>query len=200
MIQNAKQKVSAAAKAFLRSAFWLIPHRSFRRTVLLICSGSITADYLAEIWHVLKVDPRLRFRLLLRSREERPGSFEYIRKTLPVKEIASRWATLFKWDLMILADHGGEYYIEPRRCPVLRLLHGIPGKLVNGENYAFGRGAYDSKGRILYTRLFVSSMALKDLAVSIDPAFKEVVAVVGSLGDDRILAETCRRERRRCCY
>lgn len=146
------------------------------------------------MWHLLSEDPRLRFRLLVLCSDTRQEALEHIYKTLPLKEVGTPWAAVFRWDLAILADHEGRGIVDAWRCPVLRVQHGIPGKRVSGEVYAFGRDARDARGSIRYTRIFVSSTSLKDLAVSIDPSYEDAIAVVGSLGDDRLLAENTRRE------
>jgi hypothetical protein len=151
---------------------------------------------LSDKWALIKDDPRLRFRLLLPLGEESPGAYDLIRAKLPVKTISLFWAYLVPWDLMIMADHCLQLseLVDGNGVPPVRFCHGIPSKRVNGENYAFGARAYTSQARMRYKRIFVGSQAIKEFAVKLDPAFEPIVSVVGSLEEDRLLAQVGQRE------
>lgn len=186
--------VRASALAVARRGVALLPRDTSRRRVLFVCSHGLQADYLAEIWDILKSDPRLDFRLVMPGVEEHPGEFARIRRSLPLKELRGFWAHAGHWDLMIVADHVFRDLVSSDRRRIIRISHGFPGKRVAGSLYAFGPGACGPDGRIRYSRMFVPSRTVKDWAVRMDPAFEDVVTVVGSPGDDRMLAEVDRRQ------
>jgi hypothetical protein len=181
--------------AVVRLALGLWPQCPTSRRVLFACNQELQAGYLAEIWNVLKPDPRLDFGLVMSRVEPRSGEAERIRRALPVRERSPFWAHAGRWDLMICADH---YLLRglvtDSRRRIIRISHGFPGKREAGRLYAFGPGAYALDGRIRYTRMFVPSQTVKEWAVRQDPAFADIVTVVGSLGDDKMFAEVERRQ------
>lgn len=175
----------------------MVPRRTSARWVLVVCGGTHVANHLAEYWQVLAPDPRLHFRLLLPSGERRQACTTPTRAVLPLRQVGQRWAKVFPWDLAVVADHDEEGTPDPDRCPVVRLQHGVPGKRLDDGIYAFGPRSFDDEGRLRFTRILVSSEATRRLATRIDPAFADVVAVVGSLDDDRLLAEARHRDEHR---
>jgi len=181
----------------LRTVFAAIPRRRSERWVLIVCGGGHLADHLADFRRLFADDPRLRFRLLVPRQQRQPGSAARTRAALPLPEVSLLWASVFRWDLAVVADHHEPAVPKPHRCPVIRIQHGLPGKRVDGSVYAFGPGAFDHRGRLRYTKVLVSSDAVKRLAVECDPAFERAVEVVGNLGDDRLLAEVPNRARHR---
>ena len=114
----------------------------------------------------------------------------------PIRALKKRWVFAFRWDLIILADHTSATLLDGQRCPSLRIMHGTPGKRLRGEVYAFGHWAYNKMGRIRYARIFVSNHSDKALGVSIDPAYENILAVVGNLEHDKLLA--AQQEREQC--
>lgn len=177
----------------LRAVFAAVPRRRSDRWILITCGGGHLADHLADFHRLFAGDPRLRFRLLVPREERQPGSAARTRAVLTLPEVGLLWATVFRWDLVVVADHHEPAVPKPRRCPVIRVQHGLPGKRVDGSIYAFGPAAFDWRGRLRYTKVLVSSDAVKRLAVECDPAFEGAVEVVGNLGDDRLLAEVPNR-------
>lgn len=181
----------------LRAVFAAVPRRRTERWILIVCGGGHLADHLADFHRLFADDPRLRFRLLVPRAERQPDSAARTRSALPLREVGMLWASIFRWDLAVVADHHEPAVPKPHRCPVIRIQHGLPGKRVDGSVYAFGPGAFDHRGRLRYTKVLVSSDAIKRLAVACHPAFEEAVEVVGNLGDDRLLAELPNRARHR---
>jgi len=186
--------IRASVLAIVRPVVALRPRDPSRRRVLFACSQELQARHLAEIWDIVKADPRLDCRLLMPYVERRPGEFDEIRKVLPLPEVPSFWASAGQWDLIVMADHLMSDRAADERQRILRISHGFPGKRVGGKLYAFGPRAYARNGRIRYSRMFVPSQAVKEWALRMDPAFEDVVTVVGSAGDDKMLAELDRRE------
>jgi len=190
-------------KRLLRLLLWLMsplarlwPRRRSRRSVLFVCNSALMAEYLAEIWELLKDDKRLRFRLALFNPGQDPHAGEYLRRTLPVGLVNTVWAYVRRWDLIVAADHAPRVLADRRRCPTLRVQHGIAsGVRQTDTNWTFGRSALDFPGRrIRYTRLFVASEANRDHAIATNPGFRDVAAVVGNLHDDKMLALADRRD------
>jgi|GEM_PF-756432 len=194
MENRAKTLVRTLARTLARSATGLLPRDAARRRILFICTHEVQVDYLAEIWDILKSDPRLDFDLLVLCPEHRPGEFDRIRSALPVRQVRGFWAYAGRWDVAVMAEHVFPDLPTDSRHKIVRISHGFPGKREGGTLYAFGPKAYSRDGRIRYARMFVPSRTVKEWAVNMDPAFENVVAVVGSPGDDKMLAEAGRRE------
>ena len=192
--------VRATALAFAKPAVALLPRDPSKRQVLFACSHGLQAEHLGDIWHLLEADPRLECRLVMPCVEERSGEFDRIRRALPLREIRGFWAHAGRWDLVILADHVLKDLVATDERRIVRIMHGFPGKRVEGSLYAFGPGAYGADGRIRYTRLFVPSQTVKEWAVRMDPAFEDVVTVVGSPSNDKMLAQVERRQEYRRQY
>jgi hypothetical protein len=169
------------------------PRPRERRNILLVAPNSLMLEYLIDLWEVLRSDKRLRFFVL--------GPFEadYEQKRLIARRIQDIRAYVGRWDLVVAADHPNgpklNSILDGDRWPTLRIPHGIPGKRVNGEIYAFGRHSYNRKGHIRYTCMFAGSESEHAMALAMNPAFRNVVAVVGSLQDDRLLAMAESREK-----
>jgi hypothetical protein len=182
----------------IQPALRFLPKPADKRDILLVCHNALTAEYLADVWNVLKADHRLRFWLLGPFVEERQGADDFVRSVLPLPRIRARRVYARKWDLVMAADHVSgvplDDIFDRRRWPTLRIPHGVPGKRLDGELYAFGRHALDDDGNIRYTRMFVASENEKEMAVAINPRYEDVVAVVGSLQEDRLLEMARRRD------
>lgn len=162
-----------------------IPRSKRHRDVLLACHNAMTASHLRYFQGVFRDDGRLRFWVSMRRQDEpdRPA----IATLLPFPVVNPRWANVRPWDLVVLADHGFSTLCTPRRHPVLRIPHGIGGKLWNGEDYQYSPHLLeDDRGRLRYTCMFESSEARKRAAVARDPRLEEVIEVVGSLCLDRL--------------
>ncbi len=200
MMKKVRRLVRKPAMALARTVIRLLPRDAGRRKVLFVCSHELQVSYLAEIWEILKSDPRLEFRLMMPRFEHQAGEFERIRRALPFQVVREFWAYAGRWDLMILAEHVLRDLPADSRRRIVRISHGFPGKRVDGSLYAFGPWAYAQSGGIRYARMFVPSQTGKDWAVRMDPAFEDIVAVVGSPGDDKMLAEVGRREEYRRRY
>lgn len=163
-------------------------HTPFRRKrrVLFVCHGVLMADYLRPIYDILKHDARLVFRLVLPFREERPGAYAHIRKTLPISVVSYRRAMVSIWDLILTADHGTPKLTDCRNAPVICFEHGIDsGKITRGEPYHFGKvNTINEKGQLRYTRMCVSSEHIRETALSKNPALSDTVVVTGSIKMD----------------
>jgi hypothetical protein len=192
-----KEAAMPWVKAVLRLFFRAItPRRNGRRRVLLACHSVLTASYLAEIWELLRDDERLDVHLCLPTNgffphrwEHHPGDWAECRALLPLPEISLRWAKVMQWDLVVLADHYNPAWTAPWRHAVLRISHGIGGKRqANGEDFFYGSGCFDRKGRLVYSCLLESSYRRREQATKRNPAFAGRIAVVGSLRADKLAA------------
>jgi hypothetical protein len=154
------------------------------------------ADYLKLFWELFRDDPRLKFNVvfLAGARDFNKEQYKYMRERLPVSEITSRWAHARAWDLVVCADHC--FYNDRVRSLIVLISHGHPGKSMDGgiQEYAYGKGSFDIRGRPLYTRIFEEREANRDRAVKVNPTLKDVIAVVGSLENDELLSEADRRD------
>ncbi len=168
-----------------------------RKKILFVCDNALMAEYLAEVWELLRGDGRLECYLLdfINPIEDTPEIRQQIHDNLPLPLFNYQRAYFAWWDLIIVADHSKPNLIDRRWGPALRILHGIvAGGLNLGAVYVFNKYAFNSRGKIRYSRMFVSSEANRDLAVRINPQFEEVISVVGSLRHDKALAFNAQRE------
>jgi hypothetical protein len=159
----------------------------------------LSAEYIADVWDLFRSDERLRFFLFDRLPSEVEHEWEQIYNTLPTKRIGRIRTYTKRWDLVITADHTKHHWPElvDGLCgPTLFVPHGIAsGVRRTGEDFTFGRYAYDQTGKyIRYSRMFVSSEANRKLALSKDRRFGDIVAVVGNLHDDKMLSLAKHRE------
>jgi len=172
------------------------PPAASERWILLVCNHSLMAEYLAEVWHLVRADERLKFRLLLRSFvPDRSGGQEHIREQLPIPVVGLWQAYVRRWDLIIAPDHVHTALVDRCDCPTLFVPHGIQGgRLFEGEQYTFGKFAYNRRGEIRYTRMFAANEANRDIAMALNAKFADVIAVVGNLHDDQMLELAARRD------
>ena len=161
-----------------------------KKRVLFAAHNALTADYLAEVWELVRNDPRLDCHLCLRRPEHHPGDWNACRALLPLPEVQLRWANVMPWDIVVVADHFCfPALTTPWRHAVLRISHGIGSKKqANGEDYFYGNACFDPQGRVLYSCLFESSFTRLEQAKQSNPTVASRTSVVGSLRADRIAA------------
>lgn len=178
---------------------------SQHRDVLLCCNMPLAADYLGSFWRLFRQDPRLRFRVLatwplIASHCEE--DIAHVRTRLPVPETHRFWAYARPWDLTVCSDHCLNGEIRPKQA--IFIGHGPHNKSYNGGmvTYTYGQSIRDGKGRFIYTRIFEERETNREQALQADPSLKDIIAVVGSLENDRLLEQSQRREefRRRMGY
>jgi hypothetical protein len=167
-----------------------------RRDILLCCSDPLMADYLRPFRELFRDDPRLRFRVVKevlttpRLSEER---IKYIDEQLLLPCVGSFWARARAWDLVVCADHcfGG----ARRRSPSIYIGHGRQCKTYPHDDfeYTYGRGSVE-RGRPAYRKIFSASEADRETIVKAKPLFSDVVVVVGNLENDRLMAQSARRD------
>lgn len=154
------------------------------------------AEYLADVWELLKDNKNIRSHLLDSSDKweaDRPDTQEYIRKTLPIPLLRSRWVARMHWDLIITADHARADLVDKKRCPTLRVPHG-PVSISVAGSYTYGMYAFDEQDCPRYTEIFESSEYIRDTVTAANPALQGVIAVVGNLHDDEMLALAKQRD------
>jgi hypothetical protein len=156
---------------------------------------------LAEVCELFKVDERLRFKLFSifdadrKGALDRPGAKEEIIKKLPFPLSRRPLAYFRRWDLIITASHASKEMVDGHFCPTLFINHGMAGgKQIADGSYAFNSNAFDRLGRLRYTRMFSASELNREIAVARNPAFKDIIAVVGDLCNDKMIAQEGRRD------
>lgn len=175
-----------------------LPRVTRKRHILMVCNGAQMVEHLASLWEVFKHDENLVFALYLVYGNKMPGETARISHKLPIEQVGKWERYLRNWDLVITPDHifqGMSWtHINTFSWPTLHIPHGITNKRVKGEVYAFGRGCYDKKGRIRYTKMLLSGEAEKRLAIEMNPEFFDRCVVVGSLICDRLVEMSCNRD------
>jgi len=152
-----------------------------RRRVLFLCQNALMAEYLNDIYDLLKIDSSLKLRLRFcpSLKDDRPDVSRQVQRMLPLDRVSRLAASLLPWDLVITADHIGRGFGDGRRVKVLRISHGALGNLTaTGNDYYFGRNSLGRNKLPLYARMFVASRSDRDYAVKKNAAFMAVVWLV----------------------
>jgi len=170
-----------------------LPARKGKRLILLAALNALMAEYLRDLWEVLRDDPRLHFRKVL-SPQFSAADQARTRCLLPCPEIHSRLANVRHWDLVIMPDHSYDALCTPWRFPVLRIPHGIGSKVFDGKDYQYGPRLYDAQGRLKYSRIFECSEARRAHFVRCNPDLAPIISVVGNLRSDRLLEGSTHRD------
>jgi hypothetical protein len=170
---------------------------SRRKHILLCCNMALAADYLSRFWELFRHDPRLRFHVVFVwpfRRDHSESDIQQVHNRLAVPETHRFWAYARPWDLVVCADHC--LHDGLRQPQTILIGHGPHNKSRNGGmvTYTYGEGVRDEKGRLVYAKIFEERETSRDQALQIDPALKDVLVVVGSLENDRLLEQTSRRE------
>jgi hypothetical protein len=176
--------------------YWLC-RPSRRKDILLCCNMALAADYLGSFWELFRHDPRLRFHVVFLCsflRDHSDSDIQQVHNRLAVPVTRRFWACARPWDLVVCPDHCLPDGL--RQLPAVFIGHGHHNKSCNGGTvtYTYGKYARDEKGRVVYTRIFEERETSRDLALRTDPALKDVLVVVGSLENDRLLEQVSRRE------
>ena len=170
------------------------PDLGSKRRVLLGCSSTMMAMFLRDVYDLLINDPRIDLYVTFPEEEDRPGGHEIIRKKLPVREISLKRANISNWDMVVVADYGFYSLTNPDDYPVVRIPHGITGKILGGNEYQYGKMMYNKDGRLGYTRIFEASDANRERIINAVPEVKDVVVTVGSMLADKALIHSHRRD------
>lgn len=164
------------------------PRPSGVRRVLLDSRSAMAAGYLEDLRQLLAADPRLRFFKTVRPNLDRADRRRSL-ALLHCRHLPYRLAKLLPWDLIVLADHPTDQLDDlESRFGVLRITHGIGGKMVNGRDYMYGPALYGRGGRLRYSCIFEASAVRRDKYVAENPALRDIVRLVGDLRLDRLRA------------
>ena len=150
------------------------------------------ADYLAPFWELFRHDSRLRFRLvLLFALEEGAEAHRSVAQKLPTPQISQRGMRLRPWDLVVCANHCLPRFVP--RSPSVYIGHGPKCKAHDGTELAYSSASFDRSGRPLYSLMFAETEAEKSKEVTVKPGLSDIIAVVGNLESDAVLAHLPRR-------
>ena len=171
------------------------PKRSTRQ-LLFVGLNRTHANYLAAVHELIAGDERLACYLSVPPRIVAPEDADAVSATLQLEHVGYLSARLRRWDLILFADQSYARHFSRHRRKILTN-HGIAGgktASAGGHSYRYGRLTTDRHGRPRFTRIFEASSARRDRAVDEMPQFKDVIAVVGDLNADRLLALRPRRD------
>jgi GNAT superfamily N-acetyltransferase len=202
-IENKLNRMRILQRRLFRGMVWIITKLLMRfrfsdsRDILLCCNTPLMTDYLGPFWEVFREDNRLKFYVVFLTPyafKHSDSDLQYMRKQLPVSEVSTRWAYARAWDLVVCADHC--FGNARRRSPAVYIGHGPKCKVIPGDvsEYAYGKNAFDRKGRLLYRRIFEERQTDRDRAIQENKVLRDAVVVVGNLENDRVLAQVGRRD------
>jgi hypothetical protein len=156
------------------------------------------AEHLRLFWELFRDDPRLRFHTMFPGNAKKNIARGEIpmNKLLPVQEINETCTYTRNWDLIVLPGHSPRLLMTLREVSAVYIGHGPQNKQYadTEETGAYGRRAFDRKGRPLYRLMLEVEKRSRDLIVESIPSLKGVIVVVGSTTYDKLLAQRHRRE------
>lgn len=164
--------------------------------MLLVAHTALSLRYVLEHYALLKDDPRLSFAVTQGSDDFGLGVAQTIsRLGLPI--VAWDDAIADDWDLALFGTHGGEIFFR-RTAARAHVQHGLgAGKLVDGDDFTYGPKWALWEGRPKYDVMIEASHTVQRRAVAACPPLAGIIAVVGDLLADRLLAASMQREQHR---
>lgn len=193
-----------ATTRLVRSASWPVRAVQWRRQsgaerkILLRCGSLVMAKHLQDFCELFQADTRLRFYVShLAKPENRACDGQGTHGKLDaLPEIGPLAVHARNWDLIVLADHDPILLCELRKTPALYIGHGSHNKSRPGVlgTHAYGAWAFDKEGCCLYRRMLAADHATRELAIRQNRTLSDVVVVVGSIANDRLLTQVGRRD------
>jgi hypothetical protein len=165
----------------------MLTHSNEEASVLLVAHTVLSLRYVQEHYLLLNDDRRLRFALTQGADDWGVGVGSMARR-LPVPTVPWQDAVHGSWDLALFGTHGGAIYFDRTRSRV-HVQHGLgAGKLVDGDDFTYGPSWALWNGRPKYDLMLEASHAVQRRAIAACPPLAGVIAVVGDLFADRLLA------------
>jgi hypothetical protein len=161
--------------------------------VLLVAHTKLSWQYVREAYRTLRPDPRLTFAVTQGS-DEFGGGVEPTISQVGLPILPWEEAVAERWDLALFGTHGGEIFFR-RAATRVHVQHGLgAGKLVAGDDFTYGRSWALWNGRLKYDLMLEASHAVERSAIAACPPLAGVIAVVGDLTADRLLASRALRD------
>ncbi len=180
--------------SWIRLLFRLRASGRHNKQVLLVASNGLMFDYVNNLRRLVAADPRLDFVVATPSETEFPIiAARCHSEKLPL--IGYRKSRLLPWDLIVFADH----WIAPGYDPTVKKLlvnHAISGgKMSHGLPYRYNPklNTYHDGSR-LYDCIFEASQHVCDMVLAKQSDLADVIAVVGDLRADQLIARQADRE------
>lgn len=180
-------KAAGVALKFLQSLCDRLPKDPSCRRVLLDVKNTVTASYLEDFRQLFAKDSRIKFYKVTGTIETLTDRMAAAAR-VHCPEVGFRIAHLVPWDLVVMADHPRHGIGDPARFPILRISHGIGGKMVNGQDYFYGPRIYRPDGKLRYSCIFEASHQRRSQFVAGNPQLEAAVRVVGDLKIDQLRA------------
>lgn len=184
MIKAEEKKAGIVVRAliYLKGIVCRIIERSLRnkkeRLVLFAVRNEIMFHYAYAIYERLKSDKRLKV-LFCFVTPEQFVNLAKVKAEYRVPGIPFFFARKIKWDLIVFPDH--HYGFLPK-CPKIYIGHGLStSRIVDGDDYVFGRRAYDERGQMIYRKIFWPSEFVAEQIQEKLPQFTPFIKVTGSL-------------------
>jgi hypothetical protein len=164
--------------------------------VLLVAHTRLSWQYVWETYGLLKDDRRLTF-AITQGEDDFGGGVAATISQLGLPILPWGDAVAEQWDLAFFGTHGGEIFFS-RAGTKVHIQHGLgAGKLVAGDDFTYGPRWALSNGRLKYNLMLEASHAVERSAIAACPPLAGVIAVVGDLLADRLLASRALRDQYR---
>lgn len=163
-----------------------------KKIILFVVRNEIMFSYAYEVYKLLENDVRLSLWFCFATPAQ-CIDLQKIKKRHRIRSIHYFFAKKINWDLILYPDHQ-QGFLE--QCPKIYIGHGLnSGKLVDGQDYVFSKGAYDETGCMIYQKIFRHSEFVAQSLIQRYPQFKAKVKVVGSLTLDGLEAVTVDKDK-----
>lgn len=194
-----RRVVSLLGRLVLRGV-WAVQRRRANKPVkrvLLPAAHVMALAYLDRFQQTLADDPRLRFTVTSYSRL--PHTHRQIKRwsrERGLRYVPYQLSRVMRWDLIAIAEHHGAKAFNPS-VPKVLINHSISGGKLekNGLPYRYGRHhTHFPDGQSVYSKIFEASKEVYTQTVAQRPELGPIIAVVGDLCADELLALRSQRE------
>lgn len=165
-------------------------------SVLLVAHTRLSLSYVLDQYGLLADDPRITW-AITRAPDEYSAGVEPIIELTGLPRLPYVAAVRRRWDAALFGTHGSEVHFTgaARR---IHIQHGVgAGKLIFGQDFTYGPRWALWEGRPKFHLMLEASHEVRQRAVAGCPQLEEVIAVVGDLRADRLLAAEARRHAHR---
>ena len=168
---------------------------SSRKNILFKCDSLVMSEHLRDFWELFQDDSHLRFHVWFPTRTKKQESISDMKKILPVSEVGPLSVYSRNWNLIALPNHSPLFLTAMRKTPAVFIGHGYrTSKPGMNESGSYNHRAFDKNGRSLYVQMFETDNMTRDSAIEFYPALKDLIVVVGSIANDKLLAMRDRRD------
>lgn len=164
-----------------------------KKRILFCASNVLMAEYVREIYHILRSDTRLEVYLTSSHRHQFKGlKGSALAKMVDVPFVSFATAGMQWWDLIIFPTPNGAQNFHPRIPKILCTHHTTGGDAREGVDFLYGPHAMRN-GKCMFEKIFEASEHTCDIVERNNPVLVGRMTAVGDLKVDKMLRLNDRR-------